>query len=139
SLLRYPAVPIDSVGEILVSELDMDDSPVAGCRGGGGGVERQRAHDDYAARVDGANHLGHARFPLVELVIEPAVAVRAGKHAERTIRGPAVIQVDTDGDHAAEDLGRRLNLPDARLVRPAGESGQIEPAVHSDHVVLMPE
>jgi len=42
-------------------------------------------------------------------------------------------------DHAAKHLDGRLNLPDARLVRPTREVGTLDSPIHDDDVVLVPE
>lgn len=52
--------------------------------------------------------------------------------------GSAIVEVDADGDHAGEDFGGGLHLPDTGLVDPGDEAGEIALFGDGDDAVLMP-
>src|SRR5262245_61427205 len=97
--LVAPVVPRQARGEVGGGVFQVDDAAMAGNFRGGGGMQDQRAHRDDAAAADRADHLGDAGLPLVELVVEPAEAVGAGKDAQGAVLRAAIIEVDPDRDH----------------------------------------
>ena len=65
--------------------------------------------------------------------------MRPGKHAKRAVLETAIIEMDAYRQHAGKNLRRRLHLPNAGLVRPAGIASDINARRDRDHIVLVPE
>jgi hypothetical protein len=82
---------------------------------------------------------GNAGFPVVKLVDEPAEAVRTWQDAKWAVVRPAIVEMNTDGNHAGENLVGRLHLPDTGLLRPPHKPSNVAALFNGNHVVLMPK
>ena len=64
--------------------------------------------------------------------------MRAGKDAKRPIVVAAIVKVESDGEHALEDIDRRLDMDNAGLHRPGAEPRHIDAIAHGDGAILVP-
>ena len=133
--------PFEWMWEAVGRIFEMEDSAV-GCglaRGGGGGVEEERAHEEG---IPGAGDAGSGRELRAALRdgsgIKQTRAMRAGKNAEGAIVYGAGIKVNSEREHAFENGARRLNVRDAGLEGPGAKAGKIMAMTHGDGGVLMP-
>jgi hypothetical protein len=64
--------------------------------------------------------------------------VGCGHHSERTVIHAAVVEVDSNGQHVAEDTGWRTNMSDAGLYRPRPPTIGINSSLDGNKAILMP-
>jgi len=67
-----------------------------------------------------------------------AMAVRSEGNLQRAIVGRAVINKQSQRDHASDDGNRRLNMDNASLDTPRPKSLNIRPGLYSNRSILVP-
>ena len=102
-------------------------------------MNKQGRHDEDIALVGGDRHGGRSARQPVDLITRQAtVTMRAWHHAKRAVVLGTVVEVETKGDDAFENIGGRLDVDDTRFYAPRSESRRVDPFADANRQVLVP-
>lgn len=137
--LCNPIVPLERRRKLVHRVLDVNDSAMGRSDRRGGSMQYQRAECENGALL---HETILFRLPLAKLVDpsrrEAATLMRAVDDANRPVAWSTGIEMNAHREHVLEHCDRRLNVGDARLLRPGPEARHFDPLPRGNGEVLMP-
>lgn len=102
-------------------------------------MQEKRAHEERVASTGGAGVLRSASpKPLNVSRRKPAMAVRARKHAQSSVRSIGIVEMEPDGEHVLKEVHWRLHMGQAVLGAPGAEPNALDTGAHGDRKILVP-